>query len=68
MKLTDKKRHAFVLSDTAIGRLCWVDADGKLVRTMDGILPALIFVKTTGRAAGVCGFADNGHSFSVIRK
>ena len=37
MKLTGKKRYAFVLSDTAAGRLSWVDADGKLVRTMDGI-------------------------------
>lgn len=37
MKLTGKKRYAFVLSDTAAGRLCWLDADGKLVRTMDGI-------------------------------
>lgn len=37
MKLTGKKHHTFVLSDTAASRLCWVDADGKIVRTMDGI-------------------------------
>ena len=37
MKLIGKKHHTFVLSDTAASRLCWVDADGKIVRTMDGI-------------------------------